>query len=103
MDLAVPLQTAKQDKFVPDILALSFVGWVIVILCMVSQPLVSVTVTLYVPVQRPVMAAVVLTGIVFHEYVYGEVPPEGAAVAVPLHKPKQVMSVLVGLAINNAG
>jgi hypothetical protein len=36
-----------------------------------------------------VAVAVVCTGIVFHEYVYGEVPPEGIAVALPVVLPKQ--------------
>ena len=34
--------------------------------------------------------AVVCTGVVFHEYVYGVTPPLGVAVAVPLLPPLQL-------------
>ena len=51
------------------------------------QPLASVTVTVYVPALSPVAVGVVCTGVVFHEYVYGAVPPVAFTVAVPLFPP----------------
>ena len=38
---------------------------------------------MYEPEIRPLIEAVVRTGIVFHEYIYGPVPPAGVAVALP--------------------
>jgi hypothetical protein len=56
----------------------------------VVQPFASVTVTVYVPAQRPVVvAAVPPEGA--HEYVYGAVPPEATTVAEPVHWPLQRM------------
>jgi hypothetical protein len=40
-------------------------------------PKLSVTVTIYVPADRPTAVCVVCTGIVDQEYVYGWVPPTG--------------------------
>ena len=57
-------------------------------LAVAVQLLASVTVTVYGPAISPVAVAVVCTGSVFHEYVYGPVPPAEVAVAVPVAPPK---------------
>ena len=59
-------------------------GCVIVTDAVVVQLLTSVTVTVYVPAARLDAPAVVVTGVVFHEYVYGAVPPAGVTVAAPV-------------------
>jgi hypothetical protein len=57
-----------------------------------EHPLMSVTVTLYVPAERPLAVTVVAP--VDHEYVYGPVPPLSIlAVAVPLLNNGQVACV----------
>ena len=56
-----------------------------------SQPLASVTVTVYVPAVTPVMLAVVAA--LLHTKVYGEVPPDPIAVADPSLPPLQLMFV----------
>ena len=60
-----------------------------VICAALVQPFESVTVTTYVALHNPEAVAVVLTGIEFHEYVYGAVPPVGVAVAGPLQIPQE--------------
>ena len=50
------------------------VGSVMVAVADVVHPLLSVTVTVYEPAASPDAVAVVCTGVVFHEYVYGAVP-----------------------------
>ncbi len=65
----------------------------IVTLAVFVQPLASFTVTVYVPAQRPVALAVVCTGVVFHEYVYGVTPPPPTPVALPLQLPLHVTFV----------
>jgi hypothetical protein len=59
----------------------------------IVHPLASVTVTVYVPAESPAAVVPVCAGIVFHEYVYGDVPPEGVAVAVPSEPPEHATSV----------
>jgi hypothetical protein len=49
-----------------------------------------VIVHVYDPTPSPDAVAVFCTGVVFHEYVYGAVPPDGVAVAEPLLPPKQL-------------
>ena len=49
----------------------------------------SVTVTVYVPAERPVAVAFVCAGLVFHEYVYPGVPPAAVTVAEPFMSPLQ--------------
>ena len=60
------------------------------------QPLESVTVTIYVPAMRFDAVCVTCAGLVFHEYVYGGVPPVGFdTVTLPLFHPKQPTFVTV--------
>ena len=65
-------------------LALYAAGWVIVLDAVVVQPLLSVTVTIYVPAAKVVAVAVVCAGDEFHEYEYGAVPPVTLAVTAPV-------------------
>jgi hypothetical protein len=52
------------------------------------QPLESVTVTIYVPAMRFDAVCVTCEGLVFHEYVYGGVPPVGFdTVTLPFFPP----------------
>lgn len=67
-------------------------GSVMVTVCVCTQLPASVTVQVYVPAVRPVaVAAVPPEGVQL--YVYGDVPPEAATVAVPVAPPKQLTSV----------
>jgi hypothetical protein len=60
-------------------------GWLSVTLATdCGQLFTSVTVTVYVPAGKPVAVEVVCTGVVFHLYEYGFVPPVAVADAVPL-------------------
>ena len=52
------------------------------VVAVATQPFASVTVTVYVPADRPVIVGVVSPPGV-QEYEYGGVPPEAVAVAVP--------------------
>jgi hypothetical protein len=74
-----------------------------VVVAVVIHPLESVTVTVYVPAVSPVAVIVVCTGELFHEYVYGEVPPAGTAVAVPSDPPNVVTGVELAVAVNCVG
>ncbi len=68
----------------------------------VVQPLLSVTVTVYVPALKLLIVAVVLIGVVFHAYVYGNDPPLGSTVALPLLTPQsgfEPLTVHVGLGV----
>ena len=65
------------------------------------QPLASVTVTVYVPAQRLFMVCVLSP--VFQLYVYGDVPPEGFAVALPSQLPLQDGSVVETVTSTGAG
>jgi hypothetical protein len=58
-------------------------GSVIETLAVPAHPLASVAVTIYEPAANPLAIEVVCTGVVFHEYVYGAVPPAATAVAEP--------------------
>ena len=62
---------------------------VIVILAVVAHPRASVTVTFNVPEHRPLAVALVWAKGSSHKKLYGEVPPEGDAIAVPSHTPLQ--------------
>ena len=59
------------------------------------QPFVSVTTIAYVPSERPVAVVSVCAGEVFHEYVYGSIPPLTDTVADPSLKPQLAAVVLV--------
>jgi hypothetical protein len=48
------------------------------------SPILSVTMTMYVPAGRLLETEVVCGGVVFHEYPNGAVPPETVAVALPV-------------------
>ena len=50
------------------------------------HPLISLTVTEYVPAPTPLIVDVV--AVVLHAYVYGEVPPLAVTVAAPVLPPK---------------
>jgi hypothetical protein len=54
------------------------------------QPLLSVTITEYVPAVRFVAVAVYWKGLLFQKYEYGGVPPVVSALASPVGCPKQV-------------
>jgi hypothetical protein len=76
---AAPLLPPKHETAVPVVTVLSTEGCVTVKVCVVVEPMLSVTVTVYVPAARPdAVAAVPPDGA--HEYEYGLEPPEGAAV-----------------------
>jgi len=60
-------------------------GWVIVALVVAVHPLLSLTVTVYVPATRPVAVTVFWLPASLQLYVYGEVPPVAVpAVAEPM-------------------
>ena len=82
-------------------LATTAVGSVIVVLAVVVQLFASVTVTVYVPAISPLAVAVVAA--LLHAKVYGDVPPEPLAVAVPLLPPLQLTGVFEALAVNTTG
>jgi hypothetical protein len=82
-------------------LATNAVGSVIVVLDVVVQLFASVTVTVYVPATRPLAVADVAA--LLHAKVYGDVPPDPFAVAVPLLPPLQLTGVFEALAVNIAG
>jgi hypothetical protein len=85
--VAVPVDDPLHNTLTCVVPTVSATGWVIVTLAVLIHRLASVTVTIYVPAARPVAVAVVCTGNVFHEYVYGPTPPAGVAVAVPVDDP----------------
>ena len=65
---------------------------------MAVQPFASVTVTVYVPWSKPVIVCVVCPpGL--HKKVYGGVPPDGFAVAVPSFVVGPVSSVAVAVTL----
>jgi hypothetical protein len=69
----------------------------------VVQPFASVTVITYEPAVKPVAVVVDWDGVVFHEYVYGVVPPEAVTVALPLFPPLQSMFTCVVVAVSAVG
>ena len=71
------------------------VGSVMVTVSVSSQPLASVTVTVYVPAAR--LDAVAPVALFDHAYEYGAVPPEPLAVADPSLDPLQL--ALVGVPV----
>ena len=64
-----------------------------------GQPLISLTVTLYVPADKPVKTPVLLLAPPVIVYVNGAVPPEATIVTVPSTSPKQLISVYDSLSI----
>jgi hypothetical protein len=86
--VAVPLFAPKQVMFVEEIVAASTAGSVTVKDCVPVQPFASVTVSVYVPAQRPVAVAEVPPDGA-QLYVYAGVPPITVEVMLPLHTPKQ--------------
>src|SRR5436190_1796178 len=76
-------------------------GCVITIFAVFVHPNPSVTVTVYVPANKPDAVAVVCAGIVFQLYVYGPVAPLGFAVAVPFDPPLHETFVDVKFTIGN--
>jgi len=69
--VAVPVDDPLHNTLTCVVPTVSATGWVIVTLAVLIHRLASVTVTIYVPAARPVAVAVICTGNVFHEYVYG--------------------------------
>jgi hypothetical protein len=65
--VAVPVEVPKHVTLVWLVVVVNAVGWVMVTPTIAVQPLLSVTVTMYEPAERPVAVTVVCTGIVFHE------------------------------------
>jgi hypothetical protein len=63
-----------------------------------TQPAASVTIAEYVPACRFVAVAVVCTGVVFHVYENGGVPPATATVLAPVAVPKQFAGVVATMA-----
>ena len=60
-------------------------GWVIVTDIVSVQPFVSVTTTVYVPI--PMFCKSCVVAPVFHAYVYGDVPPVGVKLMLPVVSP----------------
>ena len=82
--------------------AANAVGCVMVTLDVLVHELASVIVTVYVPADTPVIAAVVAA--LLHVYVYGDVPPIALAVAPPSDKPLQLtLAFTVAVADRIAG
>ena len=63
--------------------AVTGAGTVMIILAVVEQPLLSETVTVYEPAER-LLAVAFEPPLGDHAYVYGEVPPPGVTVALPV-------------------
>ena len=88
-------------------LATTAVGSVTVVLAVVVQLFASDTVTVYVPANSPLAVAVVAKVAelveVIHPKLYGAVPPEPLAVAVPLLPPLQLTLVFTVLTVNTVG
>ena len=79
-------------------------GSVMNAVAVVVHPLASVTVTEYPPGQSPVAVPVIwLPAAESHMNVYGCVPPDGLADAVPSQSPLQETSVVVIDVVNTAG
>jgi hypothetical protein len=81
-----------------DAVGAKAVGWVIVVVAVPVQPLLSVTVIVYVPAVNP--ATVVVVCPLLHEYVYGPVPPVTPVTdTLPVAPPLQstLVSVAVGV------
>jgi hypothetical protein len=101
--VAVPVELPKQFTSAWLVVTVSAAaGSVIKAVAVVVQPLLSVTVTVYRPAGRAVAVMAVCIGELFHEYVYGAVPPAGIAVAVPVELPKQFTLVWLVVAVSAA-
>ena len=96
----MPLDPALQDTAVTDVLAASTVGSVMVTVLVSEQPLLSVTVTVYVPAARPVLSSVVTP--LPQLYVYGAVPPVTVRSTEPVAFPKQATFICVVLVASGA-
>jgi hypothetical protein len=89
---AEPVHAPLHSTFTCDCVALSGGGCVMVTLAVATQPLLSVTVTVYVPADKPeAVAPVPPDGA--HEYVYVPDPPVAVTVAEPLLPPLQLTFV----------
>ena len=99
--VAEPLVPPKQPTSVPEPATDKAAGWSTVAVAVAVQSFASVTVTLYTAAGSPVMVDVVAP--LLHKYVYGAVPPDALAVAVPLFPPKQLTSVLEVFATSTGG
>jgi hypothetical protein len=94
--VAVPLQALGHCSSVEVTVTVAGGSVSIVTVSSVLHPIESVTVTLYVPRQRPVAVCVVwLPAFAPHCQVYGLVPWSGVTVAVPSQLLSQVASVTV--------
>ena len=92
--VALPVFPPLQNTFTCDVVtAILFDGAVIntLALCDTVHPLLSVTVTVYVPgvADKPVAVCVLCAGVVFHTYVNTPLPPATIAVALPVFPPLQ--------------
>ena len=84
----MPLFKLLQVTFVPVAVTVNPGGWFTVVLVEAVQPLLSVTVIVYVPAGR--LLAVWPVCPLLQEKVYGVVPPEGEDVTKPLLWPAQL-------------
>jgi hypothetical protein len=78
------LDTPPSTEEPPVIVLLIAAGWLTVAEPLAVQPLASVTVTLYVPAERPLLLLVVAVDELLHTYEYAPVPPDAVAVTLPL-------------------
>jgi hypothetical protein len=86
--VALPVELPLQSASTFVVVAVNGAeGWVMVTLAVVVQLLASLTVTVYVPAGIFNAVTPVWAGTVFHEYVYGEVPPTVITVALPVEFP----------------
>jgi hypothetical protein len=93
------LQTALHVRLICEEVFVIAGGCVMVTVALATQEFASVTVTVYDPATSAVPVAPV-PPLGDHAYVYGEVPPAGVTVALPLLPPKQVtFTVAVMLAV----
>jgi hypothetical protein len=99
--VAEPLPLPLHKIFTGVTVAVMAVGCVNVTDLTVVHPLASVIVTVYVLALSPVAVAVVCA--LLQRYVYGDVPPPGAAVAVPLVLPLHNIFTCVTVAERTAG
>ena len=107
LTVAVPSQPGVQVGLVVLVIVVTTaVGSVIVKLVVAVHRFASVTVTVYVPAHRPVIApvlALIIPGALI-AYVYAAVPPAPFAWAVPLHCALQIALVILDtVTLNTVG
>ena len=102
LTLALPVLLHAIELLIKVVLAVTGVGCVVMNEAVVVHPLLSVTLTVYVPADNPV-AVILVCPLGFHKYVYGAVPPLAAAVAVPVLPPLHATPVLVAVTLTGAG